>query len=126
VDRLDPDPERQRRRRLVAQRCIDAGRAWMQATYGSVDYGEEEWRARLGSAISSAARELARTGALADLGIDAPAQISKLTCELVMSDELSLVESYSYSFSFDGTDLADVAPEAVLPPLVDDGTPGST
>lgn len=77
----------ERRRAEFARRCGEAARDYVRRTYGDVvDYAVAEWRDRLAVSAQGAARELARQGELKDIGIDRPAQVSKVKCEAVAQE----------------------------------------
>lgn len=110
--KLLPDPpvnKRQlhQRRRELAECCNEKAQHWMRETYGAVDYEEAEWRDRLAWAAQGAARDLARTGELKQLGIDRPAQISSVRCTAAVEPDGEVTIFYDFT----GTDL-----EALPPP----------
>lgn len=93
---VDPPVDRrelEQRRAEFAKRCGQAARDYMRATYGNADYAAPEWRDRLAVAAQGAARELARQGELTDIGIDRPAQVTKVKCE-VIAEESDAGESW--------------------------------
>jgi hypothetical protein len=70
------------RRREFARRVEASALVYMRKLYGDeIDFAEPELSRRLARACEGAARELARTGALRDLGIDRPAQVRTLKVE---------------------------------------------
>jgi hypothetical protein len=122
------DPRQlERRRAEFVRRCSEKARDYMHATYGRVDFAVPEWRDRLAVAAQGAARELARLGELKGIGIERPAQVSKVKCEVVTSTSDMHLDAWggapaagtstNIHFDFTETDLESLPPP---PPAVND------
>lgn len=78
------------RRRIAEERCTTAGLAYVEAMFGSNTWPPDAAE-RVALACCGAARELLRTGALADLGVTEPHEIACVTATASLAQGTWLV-----------------------------------